>query len=147
MALRRIDMWSRLRPSSRTQRRTCERRSICGLYKRQSDCAFLTRNGKIYRDPVHDFGFFRYDPSKVRMGQLAEIPLAPENARVGVEIRVVGNDAGEHVRANYLCFYFYLHHLSTSSRSCPELSRAWTDKRQTMVSENTTVWRGCCMSD
>ncbi|KAF9201002.1 serine protease [Haplosporangium sp. Z 27] len=49
----------------------------------------------IYRDPVHDFGFMQFDISKVRFMQLEEIPLSPEKARVGLEIRVVGNDAGE----------------------------------------------------
>ncbi|KAI9593688.1 hypothetical protein BDF19DRAFT_447571 [Syncephalis fuscata] len=49
----------------------------------------------VYRDPVHDFGFLRFDTSKVKFMDLVEIPLAPEKARVGVEIRVVGNDAGE----------------------------------------------------
>ncbi|KAK3805581.1 MAG: trypsin-like cysteine/serine peptidase domain-containing protein [Benniella sp.] len=49
----------------------------------------------IYRDPVHDFGFMQFDVSKVRFMQLEEIPLSPERARVGLEIRVVGNDAGE----------------------------------------------------
>ncbi|KAF8932137.1 serine protease [Haplosporangium gracile] len=49
----------------------------------------------IYRDPVHDFGFMQFDISKVRFMQLEEIPLSPERARVGLEIRVVGNDAGE----------------------------------------------------
>lgn len=49
----------------------------------------------IYRDPVHDFGFYRYDPKKLRFIQPAELPLYPEGAQIGVEIRVVGNDAGE----------------------------------------------------
>ena len=49
----------------------------------------------IYRDPVHDFGFYRYDPSKLRFIQPAQLPLYPEGAQIGVEIRVVGNDAGE----------------------------------------------------
>lgn len=49
----------------------------------------------VYRDPVHDFGFFRYDPSKVRFMKRAELKLAPQRARVGAEIRVVGNDAGD----------------------------------------------------
>ncbi|KAI7823553.1 trypsin-like cysteine/serine peptidase domain-containing protein [Gamsiella multidivaricata] len=49
----------------------------------------------IYRDPVHDFGFMQFDTSKVRFMRLEEIPLSPERARVGLEIRVVGNDAGE----------------------------------------------------
>ncbi|PWA99685.1 peptidase S1C, Peptidase S1, PA clan, PDZ-like domain protein [Artemisia annua] len=48
----------------------------------------------IYRDPVHDFGFFRYDPDAIHMSY-EEIPLAPEAACVGLEIRVVGNDSGE----------------------------------------------------
>ncbi|HEX2485141.1 MAG TPA: trypsin-like peptidase domain-containing protein, partial [Myxococcota bacterium] len=49
----------------------------------------------LYRDPVHDFGFFRFDPAAVRFMELGEIALAPERARVGTEIRIVGNDAGE----------------------------------------------------
>lgn len=49
----------------------------------------------VYRDPVHDFGVFRYDPSDVHFMHPVALPLAPEGARVGIEIRVVGNDAGE----------------------------------------------------
>lgn len=49
----------------------------------------------IYRDPVHDFGFFRYDPSKLRYIEPEELPLVPNEASVGNEIRVIGNDAGE----------------------------------------------------
>ena len=49
----------------------------------------------VYRDPVHDFGFFRYDPNQVRFMKRAQLELAPERARVGVDIRVIGNDAGE----------------------------------------------------
>lgn len=49
----------------------------------------------VYRDPVHDFGIFRYDPNDVRFIETGELSLAPERARVGTEIRVVGNDAGE----------------------------------------------------
>ena len=49
----------------------------------------------IYRDPIHDFGFYRFDPAEVEYMDIAELELAPEAARVGVEIRVVGNDAGE----------------------------------------------------
>lgn len=49
----------------------------------------------LYRDPVHDFGFFQFDPAAVKHMQLEELPLAPENARVGTEIRLLGNNAGE----------------------------------------------------
>lgn len=49
----------------------------------------------IYRDPVHDFGLFRFDPEAVRFMETGELVLSPERAKVGTEIRVVGNDAGE----------------------------------------------------
>ncbi len=49
----------------------------------------------VYRDPVHDFGIYRYDPSKLKFAHPPEIALAPEAAKVGTEIRVIGNDAGE----------------------------------------------------
>ena len=49
----------------------------------------------VYRDPVHDFGFFRYDPARLRYIEPVELPLAPDSAGIGKEIRVIGNDAGE----------------------------------------------------
>ena len=49
----------------------------------------------VYRDPVHDFGFFRYDPSQLRYIEPSELSLAPDGAGIGREIRVIGNDAGE----------------------------------------------------
>jgi S1-C subfamily serine protease len=49
----------------------------------------------IYRDPVHDFGFFRYDPDDLVYIEPAELPLVPGAAGIGREIRVIGNDAGE----------------------------------------------------
>lgn len=49
----------------------------------------------VYRDPVHDFGFYRYDPSKLRFIEPTELKLHPQGAQVGREIRVIGNDAGE----------------------------------------------------
>ncbi|KAB5577740.1 Pro-apoptotic serine protease NMA111 [Coniochaeta sp. 2T2.1] len=49
----------------------------------------------VYRDPVHDFGILKFDPKAIKYMDVAALPLRPEHARVGVEIRVVGNDAGE----------------------------------------------------
>lgn len=49
----------------------------------------------VFRDPVHDFGIYRYDPGKLRFIRPAELPLYPQGATIGREIRVVGNDAGE----------------------------------------------------
>lgn len=49
----------------------------------------------IYRDPVHDFGFFKYNPKHLRFMRPTSLPLVQGKAMVGQEIRVVGNDAGE----------------------------------------------------
>jgi S1-C subfamily serine protease len=49
----------------------------------------------VYRDPVHDFGFYRYDPAKLRFISPKALPLAPQEAQIGREIRVLGNNAGE----------------------------------------------------
>lgn len=49
----------------------------------------------VYRDPIHDFGFFRYDPSALKFMQPTELALVPEAAQIGRDIRVIGNDAGE----------------------------------------------------
>lgn len=49
----------------------------------------------VYRDPVHDFGFFRFDPADLRYIEPVELPLVPGGAGIGKEIRVIGNDAGE----------------------------------------------------
>ncbi|KAI9313828.1 hypothetical protein BX666DRAFT_2029999 [Dichotomocladium elegans] len=49
----------------------------------------------VYRDPIHDFGFFAYHPIDVQHLNIPSIPLAPDGAHVGQEIRVVGNNGGE----------------------------------------------------
>ena len=49
----------------------------------------------FYYDPVHDFGFFRYDPSKIKFADVEEIELFPQGAKVGLAIKVCGNDSGE----------------------------------------------------
>ncbi|GFR40979.1 hypothetical protein Agub_g1644, partial [Astrephomene gubernaculifera] len=51
----------------------------------------------LYYDPVHDFAFLRFDPSRLKFMEVGEVPLAPEAATVGLDIRVVGNDSGEKV--------------------------------------------------
>jgi S1-C subfamily serine protease len=49
----------------------------------------------IYRDPIHDFGFLKFDPTKIKFMAVHAIPLRPDLAKVGLDIRVCGNDAGE----------------------------------------------------
>jgi len=39
--------------------------------------------------------FIRFDKSKVNFMELISIPLAPQEARIGMEVRVPGADAGE----------------------------------------------------
>lgn len=49
----------------------------------------------VYRDPVHDFGILRFDPKAIKYMPVSALQLRPDLAKVGSEIRVVGNDAGE----------------------------------------------------
>lgn len=49
----------------------------------------------IYRDPIHDFGFFKYDPKALTYNRPMALKLLPEAVQRGREIRVVGNDGGE----------------------------------------------------
>ncbi|MEZ5565535.1 MAG: PDZ domain-containing protein [Gammaproteobacteria bacterium] len=49
----------------------------------------------VYRDPVHDFGFYRYDPRALKYIKPRSLPLYPAGAELGRDIRVVGNDDGE----------------------------------------------------
>ena len=51
----------------------------------------------VYRDPVHDFGIYRFDPSDVRFMDLVELELDPDGAKVGTDVRIIGNDAGEKI--------------------------------------------------
>ncbi|HEX4619238.1 MAG TPA: trypsin-like peptidase domain-containing protein, partial [Steroidobacteraceae bacterium] len=64
-----------------------------------AEATFLNREEvqlyPVYRDPVHDFGLYRYDPKKLRFIKPKPLPLYPEGAQIGREIRVVGNNAGE----------------------------------------------------
>ncbi|MDN4501293.1 PDZ domain-containing protein [Alteromonadaceae bacterium BrNp21-10] len=50
----------------------------------------------IYRDPVHDFGLFKYDPKDLEDFDLSAIPLAT-TAAIGTPIRLYGNDGGENL--------------------------------------------------
>jgi S1-C subfamily serine protease len=64
-----------------------------------AEATFLNREEvqlyPVYRDPVHDFGLYRYDPKKLRFIKPKALPLYPEGAQIGREIRVIGNNAGE----------------------------------------------------
>lgn len=51
----------------------------------------------IYRDPVHDFGFFQYNPKDLKFIQPQSLKLVSNQAKVGDDIRVIGNDSGEHM--------------------------------------------------
>lgn len=51
----------------------------------------------LYIDPVHDFGFYRYDPAQINYIQPHEFKLSDKAPNVGQEIRMIGNDAGQKV--------------------------------------------------
>ncbi|KAI3570946.1 hypothetical protein IWW34DRAFT_874426 [Fusarium oxysporum f. sp. albedinis] len=49
----------------------------------------------VYRDPVHDFGFLKFEPKSLKYMDLIAVELAPGLATVGTEIKLIGNDSGE----------------------------------------------------
>ena len=48
-----------------------------------------------YVDPAHDFTFCKYDVTDLEGFKVEQIELKPELAKVGLEVRVIGNDTGE----------------------------------------------------
>jgi pro-apoptotic serine protease NMA111 len=51
----------------------------------------------VYRDPIHDFGIYRFDPAALRYMEPQALPLCADCAKTGVEVRLIGNDAGEKI--------------------------------------------------
>jgi S1-C subfamily serine protease len=51
----------------------------------------------LYIDPVHDFGFYQYDPNQIKHLQPHQFKLSPTMPIVGQEIRIIGNDDGQKI--------------------------------------------------
>ncbi len=49
----------------------------------------------LYRDPIHDFAFIRFDPDALRFAAPESLALRPDKVRTGMDIRVIGSDGGE----------------------------------------------------
>ncbi|KAJ2742437.1 hypothetical protein GGI20_004492 [Coemansia sp. BCRC 34301] len=85
----------------------------------------------IYRDPIHDFGFFKFDPAHIKHTKLEEIELYPEGAKVGVDIRVIGNNAGQKVS-------ILASSISLVDRNVPELGEmTYTDSNTFYIQAST----------
>ncbi len=51
----------------------------------------------LYFDPVHDFGFFKYDPQQIKHLAVHEFRLSDAPPAIGEAIRIIGNDAGQKI--------------------------------------------------
>ncbi len=49
----------------------------------------------LYRDPIHDFAFVRYNPEDLQYAKPYSLPLRPDKVSTGLNIRVIGSDGGE----------------------------------------------------
>ncbi len=49
----------------------------------------------LYRDPVHDFGFIRYNPEDLEYAKPESLALRSDKVSTGMNIRVIGSDGGE----------------------------------------------------
>jgi len=49
----------------------------------------------LYRDPIHDFAFLRYDPAELKYATPDSLSLRPDKVSTGMNIRVIGSDGGE----------------------------------------------------
>lgn len=57
--------------------------------------ALKCRITPCYVDPIHDFTICKYDVTDLEGFEVKQIELRPELAKVGLEVRVIGNDTGE----------------------------------------------------
>ncbi|KAJ2492676.1 hypothetical protein IWW37_001287 [Coemansia sp. RSA 2050] len=89
----------------------------------------------IYRDPIHDFGFFKFDPTLIKHTKLEEIALFPEGAKVGVDIRVIGNNAGQQVS-------ILASSISLIDRNVPELGEMTYNDSNTFYIQASTNGSG-----
>lgn len=44
----------------------------------------------VYRDPIHDFGILRFSPTSIKHLVLEQLSLRPDQAKVGVKVRIIG---------------------------------------------------------
>ncbi len=49
----------------------------------------------LYRDPIHDFAFLRYDPADLKYAKPRSLSLRPDKVKTGMNVRVIGSDGGE----------------------------------------------------
>lgn len=74
---------------------------------------------------VHDFGFLRFDPSQLQFMKSGRIEMEPAAARVGLEVRVVGNDSGEKVRISFCIVMVFEQELARQHLCRVSVSDSW----------------------
>ncbi|KAJ1721055.1 hypothetical protein LPJ53_004385 [Coemansia erecta] len=85
----------------------------------------------LYYDPVHDFAFFRYDPTELTAFTPKAITLSPERAFSGLQFRLVGNDSNEKMSV-------HSGELSQLDRNPPDYCHGYNDYNTFYFQASTT---------
>jgi len=84
---------------------------------------------------MHNFGILSFNHNKIQHIKPPPLILRPDLALVGVEFRIVGNDAGEKLS-------FHLGVISRLDRNAPDYGEGYDDFNTNYIQAATTITRG-----